>query len=93
MRDRALTALSIEAAGQGALGLRWGQHGQGLELWGPERESPMGRCEVRALPAAREGELPVSGRGSQWPGWHRADPPHLGLAPRSQKGAGVLPSV
>lgn len=53
----------------------------------------MGRCEVWAWPASPEGELPAPGRGSQWAGWHRADPPQLDLAPRSQKGAGVLPSV
>lgn len=48
MRGRALTALSTEAAGQGVSGLRWGQGGQGLESWGPEWESLMGRCEARA---------------------------------------------
>ena len=53
----------------------------------------MGRCEVWAWPAAWEGELPAPGRGSQRAGWHRADPAHLGLASRSQKGAGVLPRV
>lgn len=83
-----------------ALGITSGAPGTGAWPWavglprgGPEQESPMGRCEVWAWPASPEGELPAPSRGSQWSGWHRADPPHLDLAPRSQKGAGVLPSV